>query len=202
MTEKGRRGGKDGERLLGPAFSVLSALSVLSPSELSMTIADILLPEFDHEMASTRRMLEIVPADAATWRPHPKSTTLGDLAAHIARIPMWGRYTLQQTELDLGLPENASLAKAGFTTTADLVERFDRNVRETREVLASTPDSEMGKTWTLKNAGTVIFSIPRASVLRGFVLSHLIHHRGQLSVYLRLRDVALPSIYGPTADSR
>ena len=118
-----------------------------------MTIAEILLPEFDHEMASTRRMLEIVPADAAGWRPHPKSTTLGDLAAHISRIPMWGRYTLKKTELDLGLPENASLAKTSFTTTAELVERFDRNVRETREVLAATPDSEMGKIWTLKNAG-------------------------------------------------
>jgi uncharacterized damage-inducible protein DinB len=167
-----------------------------------MTIAEILLPEFDHEMATTRRMLEIVPADAAGWRPHPKSTTLGDLAAHIARLPVWGRYTLQQTELDLGLPENASIARAPFTTTADLVERFDRNVQETREVLAATPDSEMGKPWTLKNAGAVVFSIPRAAVIRAFVLSHMIHHRGQLSVYLRLRDVTLPSVYGPTADSR
>ena len=166
-----------------------------------MSISEILLPEFDHEMASTRRMLEIVPAADAGWRPHPKSTTLGDLAAHISRIPMWGRYTLQQTELDLGLPENASLAKAGFSTTPELVERFDRNVRETREVLAATSDAEMGKMWTLKNAGAVMFSMPRAAVIRAFVLSHLIHHRGQLSVYLRLRDVPLPSLYGPTADT-
>jgi uncharacterized damage-inducible protein DinB len=165
-----------------------------------MSIAETLLPEFDHEMASTRRILEIVPAADAAWRPHPKSTTLGDLAAHVSRIPMWGRYTLQQTELDLGLPENAALATAAFTTTADLLERFDRNVRETREVLAATPDSEMAKTWTLKKAGAVMFSMPRAAVIRAFVLSHMIHHRGQLSVYLRLRDVALPSVYGPTAD--
>ena len=166
-----------------------------------MNFAESLLPEIDHEMASTRTMLEVVPADAAAWRPHPKSYTLGDLAAHIARLPMWGRYTLQQDELDLGLPENASLARAGFTTTPELVQRFDQNVRETREVLARTPDAAMGKTWTLKNQGNVIFSMPRAAVLRGFVLSHLIHHRGQLSVYLRLRDVPLPSLYGPTADT-
>jgi uncharacterized damage-inducible protein DinB len=166
-----------------------------------MPIAEVLLPEYDHEMATTRRVLEIVPAADAGWRPHPKSTTLGDLAAHISRLPVWGRYTLQQTELDLGLPENASLAKAEFTTTPELVERFDRNVRETREVLAATPDAEIAKTWTLKNKGSVVFSMPRAAVLRGFVLSHMIHHRGQLSVYLRLRDVPLPSIYGPTADT-
>ena len=166
-----------------------------------MPIAEMLLPEFDHEMASTRRMLEIVPADAAEWRPHPKSTKLGDLAAHIARIPMWGGYTLQHPELDLGLPENAKLAQASFTSTPELVERFDRNVSETRAALARTSDPDMGKTFTLKSAGNVIFSMPRVAVLRGFVLSHLIHHRGQLSVYLRLRDVPLPSIYGPTADA-
>ena len=166
-----------------------------------MSIAEILLPEYDHEMATTRRVLEIVPAADAGWRPHPKSTTLGDLAAHVSRIPMWGRYTLQETELDLGLPENAKVAQAAFTTTPELVEAFDRNVRETREALAATPDAEMGKTWTLKNGGAVMFSLPRAAVLRAFVLSHMIHHRGQLSVYLRLRDVPLPSIYGPTADN-
>ena len=166
-----------------------------------MSIAETLLPEFDHEMASTRQMLEIVPAADAGWRPHPKSYTLGDLAAHISRLPMWGRYTLETAELDLGLPENAALARAAFTTTPELVEGFDRNVREARAALAKATDADMGVKWTLKNAGAVIFSMPRAAVLRGFVLSHLIHHRGQLSVYLRLRDVPLPSIYGPTADN-
>lgn len=166
-----------------------------------MSIADTLLPEFDHEMANTRRMLEVVPADAADWRPHPRSFTLGDLAAHIARLPIWGRYTLEQPELDLGAPENASLARARYTTTPELLERFDRHVRETRAPLAATSDADMGKVWTLKNAGTVIFSMPRVAVIRGFVLSHMIHHRGQLSVYLRLRDVPLPALYGPTADT-
>jgi len=166
-----------------------------------MPIADILLPEFDHEMATTRRVLELVPAQDATWRPHPKSSTLGDLAAHIARLPRWGRYVATQSELDLGAPENAALARAGFTTTPELVEQFDRNVQGTREALAAISDAALKETWTLKNSGRVVFAIPRVAALRAFILSHLIHHRGQLSVYLRLRDVALPSIYGPTADT-
>jgi uncharacterized damage-inducible protein DinB len=167
-----------------------------------MSLADSLLPEFDQEMAATRRLLERVPEGDARWRPHPKSYTLGDLAVHISRLPLWGRYTMAQTELDLGLPENASIARAEFSTTAELLERFDRHVREGRAALAPASDADMGVTWTLKNAGTVIFAMPRAAVFRSFVMSHLIHHRGQLTVYLRLRDVPLPSIYGPTADIR
>ncbi|MEP6688545.1 MAG: DinB family protein [Gemmatimonadales bacterium] len=167
-----------------------------------MPIADTLLPEFDHEMAGTRRMLEAVPAADAAWKPHPKSSPLGDLAAHIATLPLWGRLTLERTELDLGIPANAALAGAPFTTTPELVERFDRNVRDARAALAAATDADMAVTWTLKNAGTTILSMPRAAVLRGFVLSHMIHHRAQLSVYLRLRDVPLPSLYGPTADTR
>lgn len=167
-----------------------------------MPIVDTLLPEFDHEMAGTRRMLEAVPGADAAWKPHPKSSTLGDLASHIATIPLWGRVTLERTELDLGIPENAKLAAASFTTTPALVERFDRHVRDARVALAAASDADLAVNWTLKNGGTTVFSMPRAAVLRGFVLSHLIHHRAQLSVYLRLRDVLLPSLYGPTADTR
>lgn len=167
-----------------------------------MSIVETLLPEFDHEMASTRRLLEIVPAADAAWKPHPKSYSLGDLAAHIVRLPLWGTFVLQQPELDLGSPANASIARVPFTTRADLLDQFDRYVSEARAALAPLPDAAMGATWTLKNRGTTVFSMPRAAVLRGFVLSHMIHHRGQLSVYLRLRDVPLPSLYGPTADTR
>jgi len=166
-----------------------------------MSFAGILLPEFDHEMASTRALLERVPEADAEWRPHPKSYSLGDLAAHIARIPQWGRYVFEQPELDFGAPANAALARARFTTTAELMDRFDSNVREARTALAAAPDESMRTKWALRNGETTIFSLPRAAVFRGFILSHMIHHRGQLSVYLRLRDVALPSIYGPTADT-
>jgi uncharacterized damage-inducible protein DinB len=167
-----------------------------------MPIVEMLLPEFDHEMASTRRLLEIVPAADAGWRPHPKSYSLGDLAAHIARLPLWGRLVLQQPELDLGSPATASMARARLTTVAELLDQFDLHVREARAALASTSDAAMGVTWSLKNGATTVFALPRAAVMRGFVLSHMIHHRGQLSVYLRLRDVPLPSVYGPTADTR
>lgn len=167
-----------------------------------MSIVQTLLPEFDHEMASTRRLLEVVPGADAGWKPHPKSYTLGDLAAHITRLPLWGKYVLQQPELDLGLPANASIAREPFTTVPELLDRFDRHVRDARAALVPMSDAAMGATWSLKNRETTIFSLPRAAVMRGFVLSHIIHHRGQLTVYLRLRDVPLPSLYGPTADTR
>jgi len=167
-----------------------------------MPIAQTLLPEFDHEMANTRKMLEVVPAADAEWRPHPRSYTLGQLAAHIATLPLWGRLTLERPELDLGSPANASIARVRFTTVPELLEQFDRNVREARAALAATSDAAMGAPWTLRNGATTVFSMPRAAVMRGFVLSHLIHHRGQLSVYLRLRDVPLPALYGPSADTR
>ena len=167
-----------------------------------MSLAATLLPEFDHETANTRRLLEVVPAADAAWRPHPKSYSLGDLAAHIALLPLWGRFTLDRAELDLGSPANASIARVRFTTVPELLEQFDHNVREARATLASTTDAAMGETWTLKNGATTVLSMPRAVVLRGFVLSHMIHHRGQLSVYLRLRDVPLPALYGPTADTQ
>ena len=167
-----------------------------------MSIAQTLLPEFDREMANTRQMLALVPAADATWKPHPKSSSLGDLAAHIATLPLWGKFVLQQQELDLGSPANASIAQVPFTTVAELLDQFDRNVREARAALASLSDDAMGSPWTLKNRGATVFAMPRAGVLRGFILSHMIHHRGQLSVYLRLSDVPLPSLYGPTADTQ
>jgi uncharacterized damage-inducible protein DinB len=167
-----------------------------------MPIAQKLLPEFDREMANTRQMLALVPAADAAWKPHPKSYALGDLAAHIATLPMWGRLSLELPELDLGSPANAGIARVPFTTTPELLERLDRNVSEARAVLAAASDADLSVVWTLKNGATTVFSMPRTAVLRGFVLSHLIHYRGQLSVYLRLRDVPLPSLYGPTADTR
>ncbi len=167
-----------------------------------MSIAETFLPQFDHEMATTRRVLEVVPAADAAWRPHPKSSTLGDLAAHIALIPHWGQFVAQKPELDLGLPANAAIGAMSFTTVPELLDRFDRHVSAARDALEPLSDAAIRETWALKNRGATVFSLPRIAVLRSFVLSHLIHHRGQLTVYLRLREVPVPSVYGPTADTR
>lgn len=157
---------------------------------------DALLPEFDHEMTTTRKLLERVPEDRFDWKPHPKSFTLGQLAQHVATIPMWGRMTMSETELDLG----AGGAQDPIRTRAALLAAFDANAAGTRAALIGKTDAELMVPWTLKSDGHTIFSMPRAGVWRGFVLSHLIHHRGQLSVYLRMHDIPLPSIYGPSAD--
>ena len=166
-----------------------------------MSLVRTLGSEFDFEMGNTRRVLEVVPGADGGWKPHPRSYTLGELASHLATLPLWARLVLQQSELDLGSPANASIARIPFTTLPELLERFDRHVREARDALSSLADGALNEKWTLKSRGSTIFSLPRAAAWRGFILSHMIHHRGQLTVYLRLRDVPLPSLYGPTADT-
>ena len=161
-----------------------------------MPMVDALLAEFDHEMTTTRKLLERVPEDRLDWQPHPKSYTLGQLAQHVATIPIWGLMTLRDTELDLG----EGSAPPQMRTRAEMLTAFDENAAGTRAALVGRSDGELMVPWTLKNSGHTIFSMPRASVWRGFVMSHLIHHRGQLSVYLRMQDVPLPSMYGPSAD--
>src|SRR3954468_6955511 len=118
-----------------------------------MSIVQTLLPQLDHEMATTRRVLEVVPAADAAWRPHPKSSTLGDLAAHIALIPFWGKWVAEHDELDLGASGNASIAGMQFTTAPELLQRFDRHVSETRAALEPLSDAAMRETWVLKNRG-------------------------------------------------
>jgi uncharacterized damage-inducible protein DinB len=161
-----------------------------------MSIADALLPEFDHEMAVTRKLLERVPEDKFEWKPHLKSMSLAALATHVATIPFWGVPTLTQSELDLGAQNQNTAA----TSRADLLARFDKNVADTRAALVGRSDAEMMVIWSLKHNGQKLFTMPRAAVWRGFVLNHVIHHRGQLSVYLRLNDVPVPAMYGPSAD--
>jgi uncharacterized damage-inducible protein DinB len=163
-----------------------------------MSIAETILPELDHEMQVTRTLLERVPESDPEWKPHPKSMALGRLATHIAELLGWVNATLEETELDFS---KGGYTPVPFTTTADLLAMFDAKLKSARAVLAATPDEAMMVPWTLRNGEHVIFTLPRIGVLRAFVISHMIHHRGQLSVYLRLNDVPLPSIYGPTADS-
>jgi uncharacterized damage-inducible protein DinB len=161
-----------------------------------MAIVDALLPEFDHEMTTTRKLLERVPEDRFEWKPHAKSMALGALATHLATLASWGDIALNQSEIDVGTTPQATLAKS----RAELLARFDQYVAATRAALVSTSDAELMAPWSLKRHGETIFTMPKAAVWRSFVLNHVIHHRGQLSVYLRLNDVPVPSIYGPSAD--
>lgn len=165
-----------------------------------MSISQAVLPEFDQEMASTRRLLERVPEGDKDWKPHPKSYSLGDLAIHLANLVGWTIVTLKETELDLNPPGGPPWTPPRFSTTAAALTMFDDNVQGARAAIAATSDADFMVSWSLKNAGHTVLTLPRVVVLRSFVLNHLIHHRGQLSVYLRLRDVPLPSVYGPTAD--
>jgi uncharacterized damage-inducible protein DinB len=165
-----------------------------------MAIRDALLPEFDHEMGTTRRLLERTPEAEFAWKPHDKSFSMGQLAGHIGNIPHWVDAILQNTVFDV---ESAGDTRPKAPPTiADLVGQFDKNVAAARAGIAATGDSEMLAPWTFKSGGQVVFTMPRAAALRSFVLNHMIHHRGQLSVYLRLKNVPLPSIYGPTADEQ
>ena len=161
-----------------------------------MPLIDALLPEFDHEMTTTRRLLERVPEDRFDWKPHEKSMSLGALSTHLANVPMWADLTIRQPELDLADYDRTVPA----ATRQELLALFDRNVASARAALAGRTDGELLAPWTLKQSGQVVFTMPKTSVLRSFVLNHVVHHRGQLSVYLRLQDVAVPSIYGPSAD--
>lgn len=156
----------------------------------------MLLPEFDHEASLTRRTLERVPFDRADWKPHEKSYSLKDLAVHLADIPSWVDATVNQDVLDFDGPYEPGSPDS----VEELLGIFDRNVASARAALEKATAEEMGKTWTLRSNGEVVLSMPKAAVLRGFVLSHAIHHRAQLGVYLRLLDVPVPSTYGPSAD--
>jgi len=165
-------------------------------------IAASLLPEFDHEMTTTRSLLERIPDAEAAWKPHPKSWSLGDLAAHVVNLLTWAPPIFERTELDLNPPGGPGFTPARFTSTADLLVTFDANAARARAAVAAQPDEAFLVTWSLLNAGSVVLALPRIACWRSFIMNHQIHHRGQLSVYLRLRDVPLPSIYGPTADTQ
>jgi uncharacterized damage-inducible protein DinB len=162
-----------------------------------MGIREALLAEFDHEMASTRRVLACIPSDRLNWKPHAKSRSLGALAAHIAEITRWSAPIMELPRFDL---DDAEPPAADPLTTADLMNRFSEETARARARLDRT-DTELWEMWSLRQGGQELFSLPRAAAFRTFVLGHVVHHRGQLSVYLRLIDIAVPPIYGPTADS-
>jgi len=166
-----------------------------------MSIADSLLPELDQEMASTRRALERVPEDKLAWKPHEKSMTLGRLASHISELPGWAVETASEDSFDVAPPDGQrKYNQSNFATRQEILDAFDAGVKQAREKVAATGDAAMREPWSLKRGGETVFTMPRAAVLRVWLFNHVIHHRGQLTVYLRLTGVPVPSIYGPSAD--
>ena len=161
-----------------------------------MALRDGLLAEYDHEMGTTRKLLDRLPDDKLGWKPHEKSMALGELASHLGNIPNWGAMILNDVSFDLAaLPPNP-IAK---TTRADILALFDDSTKRTRALMDKT-DPEYLVPWTLRRGGQDMFTMPRVAAFRSFVLSHTIHHRGQLSVYLRMNQIPVPAIYGPSAD--
>jgi len=163
-----------------------------------MAIVDALLPEFDREMGLTRRVLERVPDGQFAWQPHPTSMTLGRLAEHLAELTHWTAVTLNQSSIDMaaGRPEGYRSP----ATTAAALAMFDAGAASGRAALVGKTDAELQAPWTLLAGGKEVFTMPKAGVMRAFVLNHVVHHRGQMTVYLRMLGVPIPSLYGPSAD--
>jgi uncharacterized damage-inducible protein DinB len=164
--------------------------------QLSMTLSERLAPEFDREMKTTRKLLERVPADKFTWAPHDKSMALGRLASHVAEMPSWVTGTVQLEFMDI----DASYKPWIAASRDELLSKFDSYAAEAGQALSGATDEHLDKRWALRSGGQELFAAPREEVIRTWVLNHMIHHRGQLSVYLRLLEIPVPSIYGPSAD--
>jgi uncharacterized damage-inducible protein DinB len=164
-----------------------------------MSITQSMLPEFDHEMANTRRTLERVPDDKWDWKPHPKSGTMGWLANHIAFMPGWATDTLTTDSFDFA-PNGKQIELPSTKNRAEALALFDKGVAATREALKLATDAQLMQPWSLLQNGKPIFTMPRIAILRGMILNHTIHHRAQLCVYFRLNDVPVPALYGPSAD--
>ena len=167
-----------------------------------MNYAQLTLPEFDQEMATTRKMLERVPEDKLDWRPHEKSNTIGWNANHLAEIPGWVSNIFIEPFVDMNPPGEEPYKTPELKTRTALLEMFDRNVAEARQALAGVKNESLNEMWQLKDGGIVLVEMPRVVAFRTWVISHSIHHRAILSVYYRLNDVPVPAIYGPSADEQ
>ncbi|HXC24506.1 MAG TPA: DinB family protein [Gemmatimonadaceae bacterium] len=165
-----------------------------------MPIAESLLPEFDLEMENTRRILERIPTDDFDWKPHDKSFTLGKLATHVAALPGWAAMTFTTDELDIAPVGGEPMQQPQCHSTQDLLDQLSRDSAAGRKALLSMSDTDLMKPWSLKAGGKEIMTMPKVAIYRGMIMNHLIHHRAQITVYLRLRGVPLPAMYGPTAD--
>ena len=164
-----------------------------------MPISQMLLPEFDQEMASTRKILERYPEGKSDWKPHDKSMPMGRLAGHVVELPGWTIAILKEESLTL---DRQSYKPLIGTSAQQLLDVLDKNVKEARAAIEQTPDDAYMKPWSLIISGHTVFTLPRIAVIRAVVMNHVIHHRAQLGVYLRLNNVAIPGMYGPSADEQ
>jgi uncharacterized damage-inducible protein DinB len=167
-----------------------------------MSLNQSLLAEFENEMKNTRKTLERVPEEKLSWKPHEKSMEMGRLSSHISELPGWIPVALQQDSLDVNPPGGRGYQPPQITSRQQLLDLFDKNVASGRAALADAKDEQFAQPWTLLNGGKTVFTLPRAGVIRNMVMNHLIHHRAQLGVYLRLNDVPVPATYGPSADEQ
>ena len=165
-----------------------------------MNYAGLILPEFDRETASARKVLERVPEDKLDWQAHPKSHTIGWNANHLAEILGWVEEILMAPSWDFAPVGGEPYQSPKLTSRREILDLFDRNVAAARRALATVRDDQMAQPWSLLKAGTTLFTLPRAAMIRGFILNHLIHHRAILCVYLRLKDIPVPGLYGPSGD--
>ncbi len=165
-----------------------------------MTIAQALLPEFDHEMANTRKTLERIPDDKLDWRPHEKSFDMRAMLTHMANMPKWSVMTINESSFDMEPEGEEPIKEEPVETVEGALEMFDANVAAAREAIANASDETLMASWSLLKAGDEVLTFPKVAVLRSFIMNHMIHHRGQLTVYLRLNDLPLPALYGPSAD--
>jgi uncharacterized damage-inducible protein DinB len=165
-----------------------------------MKLSELFLSEFDQEMATARKTLERIPEDKLSWKPHEKSMPLDRLAGHVAELAGWAVPAILEDSLDFMPPGQPPFQPAIATSRKQVLEIFDKNRDESRKVIAGASDEHLMKNWSLLRAGQTLFTMPRFSVLRSFFMNHIIHHRAQLGVYLRLNNIPVPSVYGPSAD--
>ena len=165
-----------------------------------MKLSELFLSEFDHEMNTARKTLERIPEDKLSWKPHEKSMQLDRLAGHVAELAGWPVPTIEQDSLDFRPPGQPPFQPTFATSRKQVLEIFDKNCEQSRRAISQASDEHLMKNWSLLNGGQTLMTMPRFAVLRSFCLNHIIHHRAQLGVYLRLNNIPVPSVYGPSAD--
>lgn len=165
-----------------------------------MSMSARILPAFDHLIEGTRQHLESIPDDRLGWKPHDKSYTLGELGTHLANLPTWAMITIGQDEFDVAPPGEDPPWMEALSSSAEMVSAIDENATAARAAIEGASDDDLMEEWTLLKGGEALFTMPKIAVLRSFVMDHMIHHRGQLTVYLRLLDIPVKPTFGPTAD--